>query len=1664
MSAREAYLKNAILKKYKNTVVVVADSLEDRVVQACYSLRELQIDQDAELQLIFDTLNINDDLRVQDRAYVLQTWETIATQLEGRKQAVESFGATIKGIEEERSVKIKRAVAILIEDLVGVSYLLRPEIQRLVEAETSLANSVIITNLQAASDCTARLRRMHVEVGIQRRAQWEIRERDWRKLRHDDAITNFQTIIDSNEYCNPQPRQKVLARFRQRQNERHTETRLPLLTKLGNLTEPPALSTIAVNETLELFEELNQQEVHDMESLTGEGGELAICSAGLLRSAEGFREALRGELHYFGALAEKPDLLGVSTNMSMASGIVAGGAGIIEDEELADFFRRSGNLKTTLKKILEGLRKPTLVYQAEAKSVLRLVMALRAGMNIGEILEAQGKGADRNSIQSTLEKLRTGKSADVGKNSKSLLRKLRSFTAVTGLEPLYMTELHSIVDGLTNIFEPNTEMMSKSRKKNRPSTTEHLSELRALQRRAGSLIYACDLDTAIKTTLDNADLSLRQQIYANSKIDAVIETVCAKKIKKRIKENSKLVSKIKRFMKTQIHSLAKAPQRFCKFYLFVANEAQNNFVDVQNLDDTFEDDLVELLDNYDADHAAKEDKLKQQLHNLRYARNSEILAKSFDHVVETLQSIEQEYRTHGETFVKRANKYPVDAGSMYSKYSIKMCGHLGVVPPETVQVAKEKYDSEDRIEEVDSNESNAKETEKEVVADESVEAAAVEGEAGDAEGQEGEGEEVEEGKGEEGEEEKGEEGEDGEDGEEEEGTEGSAEVGEGEEGEEGENTTPAALPIETTPEDDDTPPPPPKGSWQEFQTLQQLPLGGQLHVVRKDVREIGRDLIGKLVCVEAKEISEPTPPMTAEELEQEQEQEEEMTEEEVVARNEAKTAAKALVKWPAKLPYDIEGNATCHVVVFTVKQVTALLTKMRDLFLTLTSKNWSDRIVSVTKNSKRHRRKSFFDLEERLRLHWPRKGNADVMYMQPRIGEISAHRKRLERQKRSVMQRHAIHDQKFNSILKASNEDIQLFLSQLQILTDMLKTQSSLAGLQGVMKRCKDSVKEFDEECSKKLTALDPFIDSEPRQLIESNIRFISTCLTYEDDGDYDLEEVDICKGALNKIDKKCQLDVEARVEIISKLSKEHSDTRNVFKNFDQEYKLTVKDLSMREGVGKKYGQPRRKFLENIRTISTFIERGKQKLDQAIATTSSICAMKPGTDTGTGVEQMATITRGLLFQALFVRTEFSIRVNYMNALTEGTELLEHQSVPLSTDPEDLMVTCEENEESTELFQGKIFSDQIQVFKQECGVATKSIYESEGKMSEVGDDGVPEKLRIYLEKKTKEAMVFGKETTKQFRSQVDAFQQNLIDTPKALYRDVAARAKFFMLKHVSEIERAFLKINDESEARKNIHKMELRPELGSPNYSTELNQLSTTETNRSLQLCCDIVAAERSILLAIEKSSDEYILEMVQVTKSYLHLLDTTVAPWDIRDMRTNEEIEMEAAAKKRPTLKTLRKLRNKEASGKTVPAGTIVVKDWAALPTGELRTKKYIPKQQKEEKMMKDLSQPKAVEGEEGGEGGEEGVAAESEGEQEDEAEEEMVPGETIQSRTTTASRSTVRWRDRVYQEYLAHFHQMCTMYKMRFEQLLDEERTWAENWKKMCGILQAKSDEGGIL
>ena len=112
--------------------------------------------------------------------------------------------------------------------------------------------------------------------------------------------------------------------------------------------------------------------------------------------AERRREALRAELHNYGALHLEPD----------AEGLAARIDGTSLDVTLEEFFRKSGGLKSELTRLSHILRDPNLIYEGVRKSGVTSASLVISGFDLEETLEKQGKSSQRKSAQDTLERLR----------------------------------------------------------------------------------------------------------------------------------------------------------------------------------------------------------------------------------------------------------------------------------------------------------------------------------------------------------------------------------------------------------------------------------------------------------------------------------------------------------------------------------------------------------------------------------------------------------------------------------------------------------------------------------------------------------------------------------------------------------------------------------------------------------------------------------------------------------------------------------------------------------------------------------------------------------------------------------------------------------------------------------------------------------------------------------------------------------------------------------------------------------------------------------------------------------------------------------------------------------------------------------------------------------
>ena len=98
-------------------------------------------------------------------------------------------------------------------------------------------------------------------------------------------------------------------------------------------------------------------------------------------------------------------------------------------------------------------------------------------------------------------------------------------------------------------------------------------------------------------------------------------------------------------------------------------------------------------------------------------------------------------------------------------------------------------------------------------------------------------------------------------------------------------------------------------------------------------------------------------------------------------------------------------------------------------------------------------------------MHWPRKGRAEGQAMQPRVGELQNHRRRLARHER---------DMKFKMLDLSTNFEMQVvetkkgmvfYHQQVAALIDLLPTQSNLAALQGLLGKGKACTVEFIDQC-----------------------------------------------------------------------------------------------------------------------------------------------------------------------------------------------------------------------------------------------------------------------------------------------------------------------------------------------------------------------------------------------------------------------------------------------------------------------------------------------------------------------------------------------------------------------------------------------------------------------
>ena len=101
----------------------------------------------------------------------------------------------------------------------------------------------------------------------------------------------------------------------------------------------------------------------------------------------------------------------------------------------------------------------------------------------------------------------------------------------------------------------------------------------------------------------------------------------------------------------------------------------------------------------------------------------------------------------------------------------------------------------------------------------------------------------------------------------------------------------------------------------------------------------------------------------------------------------------------------------------------------------------------------------------------------------------------------------------------------------------------------------------------------------------------LQSCRLFETGGNYDKAEIEWYQAQMDEINQMIITCKESRFEKVKELINEIDRLLDEpEKEFNDEYKVSIEELSAKDGLGKTYGQPRRFAQERLRSEMTKCE------------------------------------------------------------------------------------------------------------------------------------------------------------------------------------------------------------------------------------------------------------------------------------------------------------------------------------------------------------------------------------------------------------------------------------------------------------------------------------------
>jgi len=672
---------------------------------------------------------------------------------------------------------------------------------------------------------------------------------------------------------------------------------------------------------------------------------------------------------------------------------------------------------------------------------------------------------------------------------------------------------------------------------------------------------------------------------------------------------------------------------------------------------------------------------------------------------------------------------------------------------------------------------------------------------------------------------------------------------------------------------------------------------------------------------------------------------------------------------PMEEPHFADGTSALDTLSFENSWLEQHLANTRDgVFKNITSNlQYLDRVDIIGACEEVRR-----ELDQRLRRHTNRKGEVQVEWYVPRYGTVAKHKDKFERHLVDVARKCQDQDDAVDHIFKEVDDAENQYRQNLLDLRQRLGEAETLPVLTSFERQASDMSVALKESCKSALRRLLDLSSRAPQALQKDNRAFLTMCRS--GDEQYSESEITFYGGEIEELNATLDQRAQQRAQRARELEGQVEEKRKApLAEFSEAYAVAVETLCASKGYGRKYGEPRRKAQERVRTMIAQASTARSNMQMLLDYMQQILDLEVPQDGGMDISTMPsspplvklksffrtggdpwTFTGEILGMLYVVVCAMAGLGSHLGAFKDSQvpryQLAAIPALRILREDEVLMPSTEAQQEVSRRAQQDVASldDEheraavVSALKEQQSLQAEAALREDGLLRVLGAllksehfnieiqsivkaaneaytgqaGGTPDFMQKFLSEMQLSSEHARQEAARGLRSWVDELREKtLIQLGEELFAELSSRAIAELLSATKESQQKTVQRWSECDKLRALHEQRLNPGLSNPNAEAELLALMEAEAQRHESALGTCQEDRESMATALRGAAESFVRRITSVAEEAIRLVDMLPLHSHFGALPGDEKVEPARMSIKR----RLRRL-NAEADGTGGPA------------------------------------------------------------------------------------------------------------------------------------------------